>query len=108
MSNNILIVKGFPIQFNVGVTDANNNVVDINDGTWSTTVELHYQSKTGAQPFSITPTINGNAVQVNLDGTQTSQLDHLGTGYILVIRAQKIDQTTFLKTHIQVDVKDDL
>jgi hypothetical protein len=105
--SSILIVKGFPIRFNVGVT-SDDVPVDINDGTWNSTVELRYQTKTGPKPFDITTVPNGLALEVILDGTQTSLLDHLGTGYVLVIRASKIDQTTFLKSEVQVHVQDDL
>ena len=103
----VKIVKGFPLQLNIGVTD-DDTPIDINDGNWTVTAELHYQTRHGTKPFDISPDVNGLGVQISLTDTQTSQLNHLGTGYILSIRAYKNDQTVFLKTDVPVSVTDDL
>lgn len=106
--SSIKIVKGYPLQFNIGMTN-DGTPVDINDGTWSISAELRYQTKTGTKaPFDILTETNGLGVQVFLTGDQTSQLNHLGTGYVLIIRASKIDQTTFLKSEVTVSIIDDL
>jgi hypothetical protein len=103
----IRIVKGYPISFLITVT-SNSTPVDVNDGHWDTTVSLHYQTKVGPTPFDITPTPTGGQLLVDLDNTQTNQLNHLGTGYVLVVKAIKDDGTVNIQNEIPVAVKNDL
>lgn len=101
------IVKGLP--FSIYISMANDDVpVNLNDSTWQTTAELHYQTQQGAEPFSLTLTPAGNGHVIDISSDQTSTLDHKSTGYVFVIRASKLDQTVNLKSVVPVSVVDDI
>lgn len=105
--SSINIIKGLPVSLLVNVKNGTTSV-NVNDGTWTTTTELRYQTKVGPKPFDLTVIPTGNALLVQIANTQTSQLNHLGTGYVLVIRAVKNDATVNIKNEIPVSVRDDL
>jgi hypothetical protein len=103
----IRIAKGYPISLLVSVNN-DGTPINLNDGTWTYSASLHYQTKEGPIPFDISTTISNEAFLVELANTQTSQLNHLGTGYVLVIDAFKIDQTAYIQEEILVSVTDGL
>lgn len=103
--SSIRIVKGYPIS--LLITVKNDDVaVNVNDSTWTNTVELRYQTKTGAKPFDLTVGTSGSQLTVDIDNTQTPQLDHLGTGYVLLIKCIKNDGTVTIQNEIPVTVTD--
>lgn len=105
----INITKGYPVNLTIGVSDDNDNPVNLNDGTWTVDAELHYQTSVGPMaPFSLVPTPSANSIVIAISANQTNSLDHLGTGYVLLIRANKNDETIFLKTKIQMSVDQDV
>lgn len=105
--SSIKIVKGFPISALIRVLD-DGTTVNVNDGTWAVEAKLHYQTKTGPTPFDITLTPNGFSNIFALTAEQTDTLSHLGTGYVLVIKANKIDDTVFIENSVPVSVVDGL
>jgi hypothetical protein len=105
--SSIRIVKGYPKSLIIHLLNDGTDV-NLNDGTWTVSVSLPYQVKGGPVPFPITAIPNGNTVQIDLDSTQTSQLSHLGSGYVLVVNASKSDNTVFLENSVQVNVTNGL
>jgi len=103
----IKIVKGLPISFVIGVTN-NDITVDLNDGDWSSIVELRLNTVTGPSAFSIIATPAGTGYLVELDGAQTSQLDSRAIGYVLVIKSSNTDETVFLRNTIPVSIVNDI
>lgn len=103
----IKVVKGYPISALVRVKDDGTSV-NVNDGTWEVAVSLHYQTKTGPSPFAITLTPNGFSSLFDLTVEQTASLNHLGTGYVLLVQASKTDDTVFIENEIPVSVVDGL
>jgi hypothetical protein len=105
--SSIRIAKGYPKSFLIRLK-SDDVIVNINDGTWTVTAELRYQTKNGAAPFTLTPVVSGSVQRVDLTNQQTSQLSHLGTGYILVTKFTKNDNSVFIENEVPVSVTDGL
>jgi hypothetical protein len=103
----IRIVKGFPITLLVRVKN-DDTTVDVNDGTWNISAELRYQTKSGPKPFDIVLTPLDTALSLELASNQTTLLNHLGSGYVIVVKANKTDNTVFIENIIAVSVSDGL
>lgn len=103
----IRIIKGLPLSFIVRLKDDGVSV-NVNDGTWTVTAALRYQTDKGTEPFAITLTPTGSDNLVELTNEQTLTLNHLGSGYVLVVNASKIDGTIHLKTQTAVTVQNGL
>lgn len=103
----IRIVKGLPVSLLLRLKD-DTTTVNLNDGTWTVEVSLHYQVENGPEPFDITPSVNGFTLNVNLTEEQTSTLNHLGTGYVLVVYCYKSDDSVHIKNKVPVSVTDGL
>lgn len=103
----IKIIKGMPISLLVGLTSSNTSV-DLNDGTWTTTIDLRFQTSKGAIPFAVNATPTGNSVVIDLTSEQTTTLDHKGTGYVFVIRTSKVDGTVNISNILNVSVVNEL
>lgn len=105
--SSIRIIKGYPISLLVEA-DQSNTSIDLNDGSWATTVELRWQTDKGPKPFEIVSTPTGNGHVIDLTTEQTNQLKTSGTGYVIVIRLNKDNGEVILKNTIPVRVTDDL
>lgn len=103
----IKVYKGFPLSALVRIKD-DDTTVNVNDGTWTVSAELHYQVKNGPKPFDITLTPVGSTLVFSLTDEQTRALSHLGTGYLLIISASKNDDTVFIENSVPVSVVDGL
>lgn len=103
----IKVFKGFPLSALIRIKD-DGTTLNVNDGTWTVSAALHYQVKNGPQPFAITLTPNGFTNLFSLTDVQTSSLNHLGTGYVLVVSASKNDDTVFIENSVPVSVVDGL
>jgi hypothetical protein len=103
----IKVVKGFPLSALIRIKD-DDTTVNVNDGTWDVSAELHYQTEKGPTPFDITLSPNGFTNLFELTVEQTNLLSHLGTGYVLVIKAYKDDNTVFIENSVPVSVVDGL
>jgi hypothetical protein len=103
----IRIAKGYPISLLISVKQ-DGTLVNVNDGTWTYNVSLHFQTYNGPIPFNILSVANGSRIQVDLDDIQTTQLNHLSTGYVLVVSCSKNDGSAFIKNEVPVSVTDGL
>jgi hypothetical protein len=83
-----------------------NTAVNVNDGQWTVSTELRYQTPKGAMPFELTPTVANNSLLIEFTEQQTSSLTLAGTGYVLVVKADKNDGTVNLINSIPVSVVD--
>jgi hypothetical protein len=99
----IRVYKGFPFSALIRIKD-DDTTVNVNDGTWTIEAFLYYQVKNGPKPFDIILTESGSTLLFSLTDEQTSSLSHLGTGYLLVVRASKNDDTIFIENSIPVSV----
>jgi hypothetical protein len=103
----IQIVKGLPISTLIRLKN-DTTTVNLNDGTWTVSAALHYQTKNGPEPFPLTLTPSGSTLTFALDASQTTQLNHLGTGYLLAIKVTALDDSVFIENFVQVSVVDGL
>lgn len=103
----IRIAKGYPISLLITVNQ-DGTPVNINDGSWTYDVNLNYQTADGPSPFSLTTVPTGNSVTVSIANTQTSLLDHLNSGYVLVVDCSKNDGSAYIKNEIPVNVTNGL
>jgi len=101
------IVKGLPASFLVTVNN-NGTPVNVNDGSWTVTANLKYQTINGTEPFPISISPSGNGSLLEITSLQTNMLDASGVGYILVFRASKTDETINLRSITQVSVVSDV
>lgn len=105
--SSIRVVKGYPKSLLIRLkTDGVET--NLNDGTWTVVTELRFQTKTGAKPFEITPVVSGLNVTISLTSVQTSQLSHVSTGYVLVVKASKTDESAFIESVVPVSVTNGL
>ncbi len=103
----IRIIKGLPLSFLVRLKDDGVSV-NVNDGSWTVSAALRYQTDKGAIPFEITLIPVGSDNRIELTNEQTTSLNHLGSGYVLVVNASKNDGTVHLKTQTAVTVQNGL
>ena len=103
----IQIIKGYSLSLLVEA-DQSNTSIDLNDGSWETSVELCWQTDNGPTPFELDFTPSGNGYVVDITTEQTNQLKTSGTGYVIVIRLNKNNGEVVLKNTIPVRVTNDL
>ena len=101
------VVKGLPASFGIFVKD-DDTYINLNDGDWEVDVSLRYQTKEGPEPFPISATPTGNGFLIELTPEETATLNHRGSGYIIVVKANTLDNLTNLRSTIRVNVVDDL
>ena len=105
--SDIQIVKGLPISLLIGLTQ-NNVPVAINDGQWNVEVMLRQGTVTGPEIFPIISTPADNSLLIELTSEQTQQLRTDVSGYVLVVRASRLDDTVFLRNVLRVSVLNDI
>lgn len=103
----IKFIRGDDLGFLVSFAD-NDEIIDISDGTWNVQASLRYQTERGPSPFDLAIDLSSSGATISITSDQTSQLRTDGTGYILLIRASKVDGTVTLTTPVVVKVEDDL
>lgn len=101
------IIKGLPASFLVTIKD-NGRQINLNDSTWTSNASLKFQTIDGSEPFSVNCSASGNGMLVSLTGSQTAQLNSAGTGYVLIVRSSKNDETINLRSVINLVVLDDV
>jgi hypothetical protein len=105
--SSVKIIKGLPLSVLVTVSN-DDEQIDLHNGEWNTVLELRYQTTSGSKPFDLTTSAAGNGYLVEISSEQTTILDHKGTGYVLVIKANKIDSSVNLRNVIPVRVVNDV
>lgn len=106
---NIKVIKNLPLQLFIRIEN-DGHIINFNDGEWSVDAQLKYQSVTGPAPFEVDYDVSptGNALILELTEEQTGQLNHKGTGYILIVRAEKSDNTVSIRNAYQMQVVEDV
>jgi hypothetical protein len=105
--SNIRIVKGYPFSLFVEATQAN-TALNLNDGSWTTDIQLRWQTEVGPSPFVVSSLASGNGYIVELTSEQTESLDSRGSGYVLVTTVEKTDGTVVIRSKIPVNVANDI